>query len=98
MKNFHRTLTFTIALILVAISLSLLVQLEANTSIIQCSYLDPVIIDVLAFTAALFLVVEGFCRLLEHKNASLKRQFTRSIRIAFGFAILTLHIMQFVHK
>ena len=99
MKNFHKTLLFTILLSLVVIVISIITQLSGESRIIgRCSYLDPVIIDILAFSAALFLVAEGFCRIFEHKSASLKRQFTRMIRIAFGFAILILHIMQFLHK
>jgi len=46
----------------------------------------------------LFLVGEGVYRIYEHKNYSLPRQATRSMRIAFGMAIITLHFMQFLYK
>ena len=63
-----------------------------------CSYLDPVTIDILAFAVAIFLVIEGFYRLSEHKNMSVKNQFTRIIRISVGTAIIAIHSLQFLHK
>lgn len=63
-----------------------------------CSYLDPIYIDLLAFTVGLFLIGDGFYRIYEHKNDRYLRQFTRSIRVAIGFGLLTLHIMQFIYK
>ncbi len=63
-----------------------------------CSYLDPILIDILAFIAALFLIIEGFCRIWENRNVTFKRHITRIIRIGFGCSILTLHVMQFMHK
>jgi len=45
-----------------------------------------------------FLIVEGSYRIYEHVDFPLKKQFTRSIRIAFGFGILTLHVIQFFYK
>ena len=41
---------------------------------------------------------EGIYRIVEHKFANLKKQLTRIIRIAFGFGILTVHIIQLTHK
>jgi len=98
MKNSTKTLIFTLVLSLVVIVVAFFVQLKAQIELTNCSYLDPITVDILAFSAGLFLVIEGICRLLEHKSATLKRQFTRSIRIALGLAILTLHVMQFIHK
>ncbi|MFA5856538.1 MAG: hypothetical protein WC867_04220 [Candidatus Pacearchaeota archaeon] len=63
-----------------------------------CSYLDPIIIDILAFIAGLFLIIEGFYEIHRYKESKLTNQTTRIIRIAFGCAIVTLHIMQFLHK
>lgn len=98
-KNLKRTLIFTIVFCLIVILLVVYIQIYGQNKIVTgCSYLDPITIDLLAFFVALFLVIEGFARIFEHPNASLKRQLTRTIRIAFGCAILTLHIMQFVHK
>jgi len=99
MKQFHKTLTLTIIISLIIIILVTLIQIYGQNKIVQgCSYLDPITIDFLAFFAALFLVIEGFARIFEHKKASLGRQSTRIIRIAFGFAIITLHVIQFIHK
>jgi len=99
MKQFHKTLYWTVGISLTVIIFVTLIQLYGQNKIVQgCSYLDPVTIDFLAFFAALFLVIEGFARIFEHKSASLKRQSTRIIRIAFGCAILTLHVIQFLHK
>jgi len=53
---------------------------------------------VLAFSISFFFIIEGFYRIIEHKNFPLKKQFTRSIRIAFGFGILTTHIIQAGYK
>lgn len=98
-KNLKKTLIFTIIFCAAVIVVVSYIQLYGQNKIAAgCSYLDPITIDLLAFFAALFLVIEGFARIFEHPNASVKRQLTRVIRIAFGCAILTLHIIQFFHK
>jgi hypothetical protein len=71
---------------------------ENNLSGTRCSYLDPISIDILAFTAGIFLICDGLYELLEHKDLSQKARIMVSIRVAFGFAIVTLHTMQFIHK
>ncbi|MEK6906719.1 MAG: hypothetical protein AABW81_03790, partial [Nanoarchaeota archaeon] len=84
---------------LIAIAIAFTVQFKSQNKIeVLCSYLDPVVIDILAFSGGLFLIADGIYRIWEHKDASLKKQITRSIRVALGFTIVTLHIMQFVHK
>ena len=94
-----KTKIFTLVLCCVAILISLLVQLSGYNLISEgCSYLDPILIDVLAFSVGIFLVLDGLYRISEHKNMALRNQFTRSIRVAIGFAIITIHIMQFIHK
>ena len=98
MKNIYKTLLVTLILVLISISLTLYVQLSGQNLVSACSYLDPFVIDILAFTVALFLIVEGLVRILEHPQASLRRQITRPIRIAIGCAIVTIHILQFIHK
>ncbi len=99
MKNSTKTMIFTIGLSGLTILIAIFVQLFGQSKVtLVCSYLDPILIDVLAFSAAIFLVVEGIYRIIEHKDAQLKRQFTRSIRIAFGCAIITLHVIQFFYK
>lgn len=100
MKEITKTLVFTIALCLIAMVIIALVQARAERSIVdsKCSYLDPPIIDLLAFSAALFLVIEGLYRIFQHKKENWTKQLTRSFRILFGCTILILHIMQFLHK
>jgi len=94
-----RTLIVTLIVCLIVIAIATYVQLTGQSKLTEkCSYLDPITIDLLAFTAALFLFVEGIIRIIEHSSASLKRQLTRIIRVAFGTAIMTLHIIQFIHK
>ena len=98
-KRLKKTLIITTIVSLIVIISVILIQLLGQSKIVQgCSYLDPMTIDLLAFCAALFLVIEGFARILEHPNATIPRQSTRMIRIAFGFAIITLHIIQVIHK
>ena len=99
MKPYLRTKLFTIGLCLIVIIVSLIVQLKGESFVQEgCSYLDPITIDLLAFSVAIFLVIEGICRLREHKNMGLKGQFSRSIRIAIGCAIITIHVLQFFAK
>ena len=99
MKAYTKTKLFTAGLCLVVIIVALTVQLRGQ-SFVQggCSYLDPITVDLLAFAVAIFLVIEGTYRLSEHKNMGLKRQLTRSIRIAIGCAIITIHVLQFFAK
>jgi hypothetical protein len=97
--SFKRTMIITILICPIAIVFFTFFQLNIQGGLVSsCSYLDPITIDILAFIAALFLIVEGFARILEHPHATLKKQFTRIIRIVFGCSIMTLHIIQFVHK
>lgn len=98
MKNFTKTATFTSAATLFAIWISYYVQVTGQDETNGCSYLDPITIDILAFVAATFLIIEGLVRIALNRDKPFKTQFTRSIRVAFGFAISTLHLMQFFHK
>ena len=100
MKDIHKTLIFTLILCFIAIVSSLFIQIKGKNVIekVVCSYLDPVTIDMMAFLVALFLIVEGFARIYENPKNKFHTQFTRSLRISIGFAILTIHVMQFIHK
>jgi uncharacterized integral membrane protein len=98
MKNLTKTLIFTFIISLLMIISAFFVQVNANNKTLKCSYFDPVIVDILAFFGAFFLIIEGFYRIFEHKTKSLKNQISRSIRIAFGFSIITLHIIQLLNK
>ena len=99
LSNFHKTLIFTIIFSLIVTAIAVLIQIYGEADLtINCSYIDPFTIDLLAFLASIFLMIEGFYRIYEHKNALIKTQFTRAIRVAFGSAIFTLHSMQFIVK
>ena len=99
MKNYAKIKLFTFVFCLVIVIFVLFVQLTGQSLLkSQCSYLDPVTIDFLAFGVAIFLVVEGLYRINEHKNMGLKKQSTRIVRVGIGCAIITLHILQFLHK
>ena len=99
MEKINKTILVTIILSVLAVILFITIQLKGESEVpINCSYLDPIAIDLFAFLGAIFLIIEGAVRITEHKNDSLKKQFTRIIRICAGFSILALHIMQFVHK
>ncbi|MBI4151320.1 hypothetical protein HY492_04290 [Candidatus Woesearchaeota archaeon] len=75
-----------------------IVQTRGAETTSACSYLDPIAIDVLAFAAALFLVVEGVVRIVQQPNDSWNVQAGRAIRIGFGCAIITIHVLQAIHK
>ena len=96
--NLFQTLVTTCLLSLGCIFIAFMVQYQANRSVSSCSYLDPIIIDILAIVLAIFLIIEGFVEIFRYRDYSLTRQLTRSIRVCLGFAILTIHLMQFIHK
>jgi len=97
--NLRKTIILTVFLCLIVIVLVSFIQIYGQSEITQqCSYLDPVTIDLLAFFAALFLFFEGIIRVFKHSNETVKEQLTRVLRIAIGCAIITLHTIQFIHK
>jgi len=99
MNNLKKTLIVTSIFCFIVVLSSTIIQLIGQSKItFACSYLDPIIIDILALSAALFLIIEGFVRIFEHPKAALLNQATRIIRIGFGFAIVTLHVIQILHK
>lgn len=99
MKNYTKIKIYTLIFCIFIIIIALFVQLKGQNLISQgCSYLDPITIDLLAFGIAVFLVIEGIYRINEHKNMGIKKQFTRIIRVGIGCAIITLHVLQFLHK
>ncbi|MCK5149547.1 hypothetical protein KAJ87_01325 [Candidatus Pacearchaeota archaeon] len=99
MTSFTKTKIFTGILCLLVIIIVMSVQLIGQESVNSgCSYLDPITMDLLAFSIAIFLIIEGVYRISEHKNMGIKKQLTRSIRIAIGCGIMTIHILQFLAK
>jgi len=102
MKNINKTSTFVVINSLTFISGAILIQARSQSKLAagsaSCSYLDPMAVDVFAFALALFLVIEGVYRIKQNKNDVWQKQITRSMRIAFGCSILTLHIIQISFK
>lgn len=98
-SNLRKTIILAIILCMAIIVFVGYIQLYGQSTIIsKCSYLDPIAIDLLAFVAALFLFFEGVIKIFKHPNATIKNQLTRVLRVAFGCAIMTLHIIQFFYK
>jgi len=98
MKNSKKSALLTVLLSIFAIITTYLVQTKGENTIPKCSYLDPITVDLVAFSVAIFLIIEGVYKLGTNKNKPFSQQFFRSVRVAIGFAILTIHIMQFLHK
>jgi len=95
MKTFLMTLSFSLAGILSCIC----IQLRGERSVdARASYLDPWLIDIIAFSAAVFLVIEGIVRQVQTRDVAVSKQITRAIRIAIGAGVMTIHIIQFMHK
>ena len=98
-KNLNITLVVTVIVSFIVIIFDIILQLSGQNKIVQkCSYLDPWFIDALSFFGAAFLISEGFYKIFKNKESSFKNQLTRIIRIILGFSILTLHIIQLLHK
>ena len=99
MKNLKKVLVVTGIISFIVILSSAIIQINGQSKItLACSYLDPIIVDVFALSAALFLIIEGIAKIFKNFKQPIKKQVTRIIRIVFGFAILTLHIIQILHK
>ena len=99
MKNFNKTIIFTTTISILSVIGTLIIQLRGQNSVGKgCSYLDPILIDIMAFLVAVFLIIEGTYSIFKNKEEPLKNQITRSVRIAIGLTILTIHILQFIHK
>jgi len=96
--NLFQTLLVTCLLSFGCILIAFNIQYQANHSVNSCSYLDPIAVDIWAMIFAIFLIFEGLTDIFIHKSYSLKNQFMKSIRVGLGFAILTVHIMQFIYK
>jgi len=96
--DFSKTMVLTCLFSLAGIVVAFILQDQANHSVSSCSYLDPVSVDIWAMLLAIFLICEGFSDIFKTKHFPFKNQLTKSIRVSLGFAILTIHLMQFIHK
>jgi hypothetical protein len=93
-----KTIVFLVFLSTVSFFGALYIQLSADKTASSCSYLDPVTVDIAAFAGGLFLVIESLVDIAKHCNASLRQQLSRCCRNAFGFSVIAIHIVQFIHK
>jgi hypothetical protein len=99
LSNSIKTFLFTSFVCITTILLSAFTQIRGQSSLdAPASYLDPILIDLLAFSAAAFLVVEGLTRLAQNRNLPLASQLTRTLRVAIGCGVMTIHVIQFLHK
>jgi len=99
MKNIHKTIIMTLTLLLLSVIGSIIVQITGQNSLtVNCSYVDPLTVDVLAFIVTLFLIFEGLYKIFKEPDLYFTKQITRSIRIAMGSAILAMHILQVMYK
>ena len=98
MKNPLKTYLLTGLSSLSIIVVVILLQVTAEKSLSKCSYLDPITIDILAFCGGLFLIVEGLFSIHKNENNKVVTQLTRITRVTLGVAIVTIHIIQFIHK
>jgi hypothetical protein len=85
---------------ILAVSLSVLTSAVATIIFIanhknitlNCSYLDPPLVDVIALLGSIFLIGEGFLAL--RRNGTKAQQLSRVVRILFGASVLTIHVLQ----
>lgn len=96
--NLQKTLGFILFSSLASACLCFYVQSKADESARPCSYLDPIIIDLMAFAAGLFLILEGLRDVVAHRECKVSAQLGRAARICLGAGIITIHIIQFIHK
>lgn len=59
----------------------------------NCSYLDPLFIDIAALAGSAFLIIEGMWSIVK-SPASHAKQIFRLFRVLFAVAVLTIHILQ----
>lgn len=97
MKKIIKHLIITFIFVVFVMIFIAIVQKSGENVLINnpCSYIDKEITDILAVSMALFLIIEGLYRMIEHKDYDLKYQLTRILQVGIGGAIITLHIMQF---
>lgn len=98
LQNINKTLFVLSFGMMVSCAIAFLLQNKANKSVNSCSYLDPIIVDILAVIMAAFLITEGIIDIFSHRNSQVKSQLSRCFRVCLGVSIMTIHVMQFIHK
>ena len=74
------------------------IQSTANRSVNSCSYLDPITVDIAAMIIGLFIFGEGLYDFYRHIKTASIHQLARCARVGIATAIITIHVMQFIHK
>jgi hypothetical protein len=64
----------------------------------QTSALLGMIIDWTAFSFGIFLTVEGWLRISSSEGASPSDQLMRTMRVAIGSSVFTIHLLQFMRN
>ncbi|MCM8812383.1 MAG: hypothetical protein NC924_00415 [Candidatus Omnitrophica bacterium] len=98
MDNLKKTLWLTGGLSAGGAACAYMIQSQANKTVQCASYLDPITIDIVAFLIGFFLSGEALAEIFRQKDLPPRRQFLRCIRVAIGVSIITIHVMQFLHK
>lgn len=88
----------TVILSLTLVIAGAIIQLNSELTGVNCSYFDPISIDIAAFLVSFFLIVEGLSKIQLNKDDTLNMHLTRAVRVAIGFSIFALHIVQFSYK
>jgi len=90
----HRVIFASIAFsAAVAASVIYVFKKNLKNLTLNCSFLDPIIVDVFALLGGAFLIIEGMWSIVK-LPASDSRQNFRVIRVLFGVAVFTIHVMQ----
>jgi len=96
--NFYKTLLITFFSASICGIAMYTFQKNTNGRLSNCSYLDPVTIDYLAFSIALFLILEGMYDIYQHKYSNVRSQLRRCARVCTGVSIIMVHVLQLLHK
>lgn len=97
MNKYNNTLAYTWGISVFAIVFSWVMQKSFESDLVKCRYVDPWMIDILAFAAGIYLILDGFAEIKQHKHAVWKNHIGRMVRIGIGFAVITLHLLYVVH-
>jgi len=97
-SNVKKIILFALFMSLVFSFTAYLIQINNGINQYSCSYLDPLGIDIFAFLIGVFLIIESAVSILKDRKALFKYNITRCLRMSVGFSIITIHIMQVIHK
>ncbi len=79
--------------IIVVLAVILIFTANEKNLTSNCSYLDPLFVDIIALAGSAFLIIEGMWSIVR-SPASHAKQIFRLLRVLFGVAVLTMHILQ----